>query len=172
MKKEFSSVVSEAEERDSAVALLCGSVLRGSVLPQQPFCSDLKPATELRPARHISCRAVQAEHMANYNSHLLKCHKYSLKAVLSLWFTVLALSADKAVNGCFWRNPFIPNDDGKGWSLVWAANVFPAWPVQWLGSECCHYSVLVTSFPFLPSPSHAEPRSCRKKCRTEVSERR
>lgn len=37
--------------------------------------------------------------MANYNLHLLKCSKDPLKAVLSLWFTVLALFADRAVNG-------------------------------------------------------------------------
>lgn len=41
--------------------------------------------------------------MANYSLHLLKCSKDPLKAVLSLWFTVLALFADRAVNGCvFW----------------------------------------------------------------------
>ena len=68
--------------------------------------------------------------MANYNLHLLKCYKYSLQAVLSVWFTVLALFADKAVNSFFWRNLLIPNDDGRGWSSVWDANVFSAWPVK------------------------------------------
>lgn len=64
--------------------------------------------------------------MANYSLHLLKCSKDPLKAFLSLWFTVLALFADRAVNGCvfffffccffgvfFLRSLLISDDDGE-----------------------------------------------------------
>lgn len=39
--------------------------------------------------------------MVDYHLHLLMCSKDPLTAVLSLWFTVLALSVDRAVNGFF-----------------------------------------------------------------------
>lgn len=119
--------------------------------------------------------------MANYHLHLLKCSKDPLTAVLSLWFTVLALFVDRAVNGflggvfflifVFWRSLLI-SDDGEddlcGLLMDSQPGVFNDHvPDVSLSSPCPRDQL---SFSFLSLPG--ETCLWRTKWSTKVSERR